>query len=563
MVERAEVPLHLQEYERLKFELADVIRWAQLAVSGKDERSGPWPDLMSRLAEDRFTVVVAGRFSRGKSSLMNAVLGFDRLPTGIVPLTSVITYVRYGTSERVLLDYPGTRLRGEAPLEALAEYVTERGNPGNAKRLRSAEIQLPAEILRRGFFFVDTPGLGSGILENTETTERFIPEIDMLILVTGFESPISEDECRFLLQASAAVRAIFVVINKKDTVPPGERQQVVEYVDRRVRDVLGNRPVRIFSVSARDGLAARLASDAERLRESGIHELQTEVVRLLARDWSRLFLSSMCDRVAAEIASLPGDVREGLSRKIDALRNRVRAGTRPEERDILPAPDWPGNAGNAAPRLRGGCEICRTVLDEQFRFLARYQFELSTRPKTRDEHAEHGGFCPLHTWHYEQITSPRAVCTAYPALLHRTASRLRELAAVERDGGVARERWFVPRCPVCRLRWEAEERTVGHVLARIARDDAPDRSPAPALCVPHLRSVLDRAADASIRERLLSVTAAWIERLAEDMQRYAVKHDGLRRALASDEERNAPTRALQVLAGDRNVNAVAPVRDLL
>jgi hypothetical protein len=56
---------------------------------------------VSRLAEDRFTVVVAGRFNRGKSSLMYAVLGMDRLPTGIVPRASVITNVRYGTSERV------------------------------------------------------------------------------------------------------------------------------------------------------------------------------------------------------------------------------------------------------------------------------------------------------------------------------------------------------------------------------------------------------------------------------------------------------------------------------
>ena len=55
---------------------------------------------------------------------MNAVLGMDRLPTGLVPLTSVITNVRYGTSERVLLDYYGSGLRGEAKLEDLPQLVT-------------------------------------------------------------------------------------------------------------------------------------------------------------------------------------------------------------------------------------------------------------------------------------------------------------------------------------------------------------------------------------------------------------------------------------------------------
>jgi len=37
-------------------------------------------------AEDRFNLVVVGRLSRGKTSLMNAIMGTDRLPTGMVPL---------------------------------------------------------------------------------------------------------------------------------------------------------------------------------------------------------------------------------------------------------------------------------------------------------------------------------------------------------------------------------------------------------------------------------------------------------------------------------------------
>ena len=129
--------MDLKTYEQIKFDLAELIRVGQLIASEREQDPNkrydterPWRALLTRLAEDRFTVVVAGRFSRGKSSLMNAVLGLDRLPTGIVPLTSVITYVRYGTSERVLLNYEGTRLRGEATLQELPEYVTEKGNPG-------------------------------------------------------------------------------------------------------------------------------------------------------------------------------------------------------------------------------------------------------------------------------------------------------------------------------------------------------------------------------------------------------------------------------------------------
>ena len=123
--------------------------------------------LFTRHAEDRFNLALIGGFSRGKSSLVNAILGVDRLPTGIVPLTSVITSVSCGTVDRAVLRYKSSILDQDISLTDLREYITQTGNPGNSNGIREAEIQLPAEFLRRGFHFVDTPGLGSAIRENT------------------------------------------------------------------------------------------------------------------------------------------------------------------------------------------------------------------------------------------------------------------------------------------------------------------------------------------------------------------------------------------------------------
>src|SRR5271168_2401536 len=96
--------MDLRDYERTKFELAEILRALPFDAAQYERRR----DLFARLAEDRFNLVVVGRFSRGKSSLMNAILGMDRLPTGVVPLTSVITTVTYGSEERVTLHYDRT-----------------------------------------------------------------------------------------------------------------------------------------------------------------------------------------------------------------------------------------------------------------------------------------------------------------------------------------------------------------------------------------------------------------------------------------------------------------------
>lgn len=91
--------MDLKDYEKLKFELAGHLRSLEtLAGAQRESLKAEMRTLFARLAEDRFNLVVVGRFNRGKTSLMNALLGSDRLPTGILPLTSVITTVVYGTA---------------------------------------------------------------------------------------------------------------------------------------------------------------------------------------------------------------------------------------------------------------------------------------------------------------------------------------------------------------------------------------------------------------------------------------------------------------------------------
>lgn len=95
----------LRSYTLAKQEIAALVRTVKqfLEAQQQAEKAEQCQEILVNLAEDRFNLTVVGQFKRGKSSLMNAIIGRDLLPTGLLPLTSAITTLCYGPTERVIL----------------------------------------------------------------------------------------------------------------------------------------------------------------------------------------------------------------------------------------------------------------------------------------------------------------------------------------------------------------------------------------------------------------------------------------------------------------------------
>jgi small GTP-binding protein len=252
--------------------------------------------LLGQLAEDRFNLVVVGQFKRGKSTLINALLGCEILPTAVVPLTSVITVLQYGPSERVLV-YPEDSPAGvSVEVSALADYVTERGNPANVRRIRSVGVEVPSPVLRHGLRIIDTPGIGSATSANTATTYTFLSDVDAVIFVTSVESPLTEPELTFLDVLRQSIDRIFFILNKVDQAGGDERQEVIRYVEHLLRERVGASAVRLFPVSAREGLAGKRQGDLKRVTQSGLAEFEAALEQFLREEREATHLQGILDR---------------------------------------------------------------------------------------------------------------------------------------------------------------------------------------------------------------------------------------------------------------------------
>lgn len=565
--------MDLKQYEQTKFSMAEIVRSAQ-AIDSKDaDLQSASRELLTRLADDRFNLMLVGRFSRGKSTLINAVLGHPYLPTGILPLTSVITTVRYGSRPQAVLNFRYAGMPREIPLLQLPEYVTQQSNPGNVKRVAYAEIQLPVELLRRGLFFVDSPGLGSSISENTETTERFFPEADAFVLITSFDSPLSEEENRALYRIRQADRFLFVVVNKHDTVSADEREQVLGFVKERLAQYSFSREPQVFSVSARQALEGKQSKNGELVDSSGIGQLEAALFQFLTEEKAEAFLANIHHRISTFLSERQSredspehrGILDGLLTRLSQVRAPVQ--NRPDEAVAISGSGMGWGIGIELEK-RTGCRICGQILEAVFRFLSKYQYQLTIDREAQQDHAKRGGFCPLHTWQYENISSPYGVCASYPALAHRLSSEL-QLLASSLDGPIStlerirRLAASQDTCPVCQVRIEAEKVAVAETAKR-AREIAHSQARnVPACCLVHLAMTSAALGKGEPTQLLLAAHAHFLERLGEDAQRYALRHDALRRYLTSEEERRASQLLLLMLAGHRNVSAPWQVEFLL
>ena len=316
------------------------------ALAGRCER----PELERRLvaSRERLTrpavrVLVAGQAGKGKSALVNVLVGApvcgvagDTVPIGPSGLsTPVPTVVRGGPAPTATLvltrpAQPDELERTAVPVEHLATQLVRLADDANGRLLR-AEVELPRQWLSGGLEIVDTPGVGGVRMAATLGTVDLLPTAAAVLVVTDASQEFTAPELAFVRQAVALCEHVVVVEAKTDLYPSW--RQIAD-LDRGHLARAGL-DVPVFCVSTVLEVAALAARDAELHAESGIgplrDHLREEVVERAAERRERALahdVASVTEQlelaVRAELAAMedPASVA-GIAAQAEAARARV------------------------------------------------------------------------------------------------------------------------------------------------------------------------------------------------------------------------------------------------
>ncbi|NMA93823.1 MAG: GTP-binding protein, partial [Clostridiales bacterium] len=235
---------NISEYVK---DIEELLSGAEI-LAGQEARARA---LRDKLEDSRLNVAVIGQFKRGKTCLVNALLGRDILPTGIIPITSAAAKISYGEDS-----YSVRFLNGlvKAVKEAeIGSYINEQENPDNLLGVDCVEITLPSDFLEGGICLVDTPGIGSYHKKNTDAAYAFIRKSDAVIFLLSVDSPINEIEIEILRNTEEYAAKFFFAVNKIDTIEGKELEAYLDYCRNLLCMLTGAEDLVLYPISAKEG----------------------------------------------------------------------------------------------------------------------------------------------------------------------------------------------------------------------------------------------------------------------------------------------------------------------
>jgi hypothetical protein len=356
-------------------------------VYNRPDLAPPLAAALARIDRPETLIAVIGEFKKGKSSLINALLGVDIAPVDDDLATAVATVYRHAPEPSAIVVAAGDDGQdvhiAMAPTEALA-LVREQANPENTRGIRLVEIRVPNPYLESGAVLIDTPGFGGLALSGAGVSRVLLRAVDAVVMVTDASAPLLRPEVELVRRAAEVCPAILLAVSKIDLYPAWRRV----LADDEAALAAEGLDVPAQPVSSVLMGVAHAHNDDRLGEESGVPALR-EMLEGLVLDVNR---SEACRRGLEEAQAAIAALKETAAQQLGALEDPDRASARLVELEA---------AKGRLEHLRGPGARWAQVLADSLSDTsgeADHQFRLALRTLSREIDDELETIDPARQW---------------------------------------------------------------------------------------------------------------------------------------------------------------------
>ncbi|MFB9662702.1 dynamin family protein [Glycomyces mayteni] len=279
-----------------------------------DARAAAEVDEVARWQPDKPVAVVVGETKRGKSSLVNALLGMPGLsPVDAQVATTAYLEFAYAEQASVRAWQPGAADPMLLGVGDLRNWATRLGTmPPGMIPPRRMLVGHPSALLKH-MSVVDTPGTGGLDPDHAQIALEAVARATCLIMVTDASSPMAKTELDFLTEASKRVNFVVFALTKTDTYPGWktvleENRSLIEAHAPRFR----NAPhFPVSAMLAEHALNSQGPTRQALAKESGIGRMQRALVKVGAAG-KALVAANVVRAVRTEFSRLAVSAQEDM-----------------------------------------------------------------------------------------------------------------------------------------------------------------------------------------------------------------------------------------------------------
>ncbi len=334
--------------------------------------------LEARQRTPGFRLAFLGEFSRGKSFLINRLLGRELLPVAAPPTTATLTSIVAGTQEQMEVTFSKQRQEVRPLQESSWDDLLATDRVGSDREvLAGVRITLDNPWLRElDVEVIDTPGAGDLNGRRAALVFDLLSQCDAAVLLVSATLPFSMTEAAFLEQEVMGrhVPRILAAVSKLDTIDLEERESVISAIRQRVGKISPAIPV----------LPAHPV-DAITTEEEALSTVRSQIAAMVAKGDRRAWRSRQIAAQLADCLSQMVKVGEGaIAAALGSAAERERALRKAQEELRTAQLEW--------EQLRLELERRRLLRERQLRLkimeskqdlVERLAFELSRAPQPK------------------------------------------------------------------------------------------------------------------------------------------------------------------------------------
>lgn len=244
--------------------------------------------LLQKLYADKLRVLVVGKGNRGKSTVINALIGQRVLPAYPVPTTALLSVVTWGEQPGATLHFHPSQESLLKPPQAISfadleRYLVIEANIEHAEQYERVELYCPLPLCSMGVDLIDSPALDDDE-RYLRATMRRVPTADVVLFVLACDTLPSREES---LEIEKIMRArdegIFFLCNRFDLVELPAQGRMKRRWLTYLSQFNGHSERSVFFTNAKGALTGRLVGSQKQLEHSNLSLVEEALYTFLAR----------------------------------------------------------------------------------------------------------------------------------------------------------------------------------------------------------------------------------------------------------------------------------------